>query len=134
MRAAITAPQRYLSRILVGIAALSGVCWTGRAHATEIRTIARTLGEGYMVRIPDTRGQLLSRRRLVQYVNLGVFDLLGPRSPEERRRAHEDGQLRIVTSMRVRHDFGSYQTNARGLAADLVRQIDERQIDLMFAY
>ncbi|MBK9755227.1 MAG: hypothetical protein IPO88_17330 [Nannocystis sp.] len=104
------------------------------ARAAEIRTVARTLGEGYMVRVPGPEGQLLSRRRLVQYVNLGVYDLLAPRDRGELRRAHEDGQLRLVTSMRVRHDFGTYQTGADGRAAALVNQIDGRQIDVMFAY
>ena len=104
------------------------------ANATEIRTVARTLGEGYMVRAPGPEGQLLSRRRLVQYINLGVFDLLRPRDAGERRRAYEDGQLRIVSSMRIRHDFGSYASQAANEAALLVKPIDGRQIDIMFAY
>lgn len=104
------------------------------ASATEIRTVARTLGEGYMVRAPGPEGQLLSRRRLVQYINLGVYDLLQPRDAGERRRAYEDGQLRIVSSMRIRHDFGSYANNADGQPAATVKPIDGRQIDLMFAY
>jgi hypothetical protein len=104
------------------------------ARAAEIRTVTRTLGEGYVVRVPGPEGQLLSRRRLVQYVNLGVYDLLQPRDRGELRRAHEDGQLRLVTSMRVRHDFGSYTTRADGRAATLVNQLDTRQIDVMFAY
>ena len=104
------------------------------ASATEIRTVARTLGEGYMVRTPGADGQLLSRRRLVQYINLGVYDLLRPRDAGERRRAPEDGQLRIVTSMRIRHDFGSYAREGDDLAAQMVKQIDGRQIDIMFAY
>lgn len=104
------------------------------ARATEIRTVARTLGEGYMVRTPGAEGQLLSRRRLVQYINLGVYDLLRPRDVGERRRAHEDGQLRIVTSMRIRHDFGSYAREGDDMAAQMVKQIDGRQIDVMFAY
>lgn len=104
------------------------------ARAAEIRTVARTLGEGYVVRVPGPEGQLLSRRRLVQYVNLGVHDLLQPRDRGELRRAHEDGQLRLVTSMRVRHDFGNYTSAADGRAATLVNQIDTRQIDVMFAY
>lgn len=104
------------------------------ARATEIRTVARTLGEGYMVRAPGPEGQLLSRRRLVQYINLGVHDLLRPRDAGERRRAHEDGQLRIISSMRIRHDFGSYAREGQSPAAQLVKEIDGRQIDLMFAY
>ncbi len=119
------------SAVLVLVVIVAGPRW---AWAAEIRTVARTLGEGYMVRVPGPEGQLLSRRRLVQYVNLGVYDLLAPRDRGELRRAHEDGQLRLVTSMRVRHDFGTYQTGADGRAAALVNQIDGRQIDVMFAY
>lgn len=108
--------------------------WSGAARAAEIRTVTRTIGEGYVVRVPGPEGQLLSRRRLVQYVNLGVYDLLQPRDRGELRRAHEDGQLRLVTSMRVRHDFGNYTSAADGRAATLVNQMDTRQIDVMFAY
>lgn len=104
------------------------------ATATEIRTIARTLGEGYMVRVPGPEGTLLSRRRLVQYVNLGVYDMLQPRGADERRRRYEDGQLRIVTSMRVRHDFGGYAREGDTLGPRLVGALDGRQIDVMFAY
>ncbi len=111
------------------------ICAASRAaSATEIRTVARTLGEGYMVRVPGPEGQMLSRRRLVQYVNLGVYDLLAPRDAGELRRHRDDGQLRIVTSMRVRHDFGSYASEADPRSARLVNQIDGRQIDVMFAY
>lgn len=105
-----------------------------RAAATEVRAVSRTLGEGYMVQVPGPEGQLLSRRRLVQYVNLGAYELLRPRAAGEKRRAWEDGQLRIVTSLRLRHDFGSYNRQGDDTAARLVQQIDGRQIDVMFAY
>lgn len=104
------------------------------ARATEVRAVARTLGEGYMVQVPGPEGQLLSRRRLVQYVNLGVYELLGPRGADETRRAWEDGQLRIVTSLRLRHDFGSYNRAGDDIAGRLVGSIDGRQIDVLFAY
>jgi hypothetical protein len=102
------------------------------AAATEVRTVARTIGEGYMVRAPQ--GQLLSRRRIVQYVNLGVLDILPPREPGKLRRDPGDGQLRIVTSMRLRHDFGAYQREASGTAGDLIASLDGRQIDLLYGY
>jgi hypothetical protein len=102
------------------------------AGATEVRTVARTIGEGYMVRAPQ--GQLLARRRIVQYVNLGVLDILPPREPDQLRREPGDGQLRIVTSMRLRHDFGSYQREAGGTGGDLITSLDGRQIDLLYGY
>lgn len=104
------------------------------AAATEVRTVARTIGEGYMVRVPGPEAQLLSRRRVVQYVNLGVFDILPPRRPDELRRDPADGQLRIVTSMRLRHDFGSFTKDATGTAGDLLQSLDGRQIDLLYGY
>ena len=104
------------------------------AGATEIRTVARTIGEGYMVRMPGPEGALISRRRVVQYVNLGVYELLPPKEPGQWRRDPKDGQLRVVTSMRLRHDFGSYATGATGDADRLLRNLDGRQIDLLYGY
>lgn len=123
-------------RAVAGAAAVvcAGVLAPRPAAAAEVRAVARTLGEGYMVQVPGPEGQLLSRRRLVQYVNLGVYDLLPPRVAHERRRAREDGQLRIVTSMRLRHDFGSYNRAGTDIAGRLVGAIDRQQIDVMFAY
>ena len=103
------------------------------ADASEVRTVSRTIGEGYMVRTPGSQQNLLTRRRLVQYVNLGVYDLL-PAPLGELRRPHEDGQLRIVTSMRLRHDFGTYLRDGDDFAANLLQSVDGRQIDLMYGY
>jgi len=104
------------------------------AAAAEVRTVARTIGEGYMVRLPGPEGALVSRRRVVQYVNLGVFELLRPKEPGQLRRDPEDGQLRLVSSLRLRHDFGTYQTGATGEARALLQSQDGRQIDLLFGY
>ncbi|MCX4244494.1 hypothetical protein [Paraliomyxa miuraensis] len=108
--------------------------WTGGAQAAEVRTVARTIGEGYMVRLPGESGALVSRRRVVQYVNLGVFELLPPKEADQWRRDPDDGQLRLVSSMRLRHDFGTMQTGATGSAQSLLQSIDGRQIDLLFGY
>lgn len=104
------------------------------AAAAEVRTVARTIGEGYMVRLPGPEGALVSRRRVVQYVNLGVYELLRPKELGQLRRDPDDGQLRLVSSMRLRHDFGTYQTQATGDAQALLRAQDGRQIDLLFGY
>lgn len=87
-----------------------------------------------MVRLPGPEGALVSRRRVVQYVNLGVFELLPPKEAGQIRRDPEDGQLRVATSLRLRHDFGTYQTRAGGAAAPLLESIDGRQIDLLYGY
>lgn len=104
------------------------------AQAAEVRTVARTIGEGYRVRVPGPQGALLSRRRLVQYVNLGVYELLPPKEAGQFRRDREDGQLQLVTSLRLRHDFGSFATRANGAAGRLIESLDGRQIDLLYGY
>lgn len=131
MRAACAAGRAWGLAVLVGLGIAGG---PRTAAATEVRAVARTLGEGYMVQVPGPEGQLLSRRRLVQYVNLGVYELLPPRAADERRRAWEDGQLRIVTSMRLRHDFGNYNRAGEDISGRLVQSVEARQIDVMFAY
>jgi hypothetical protein len=108
--------------------------WSGGAAAAEVRTVTRTIGEGYMIRVPGPEQELLSRRRLVQYVNLGVYELLPPRRPRDLHRSYEDGQLHMVTSMRLRHDFGSFRREGQDYAAKLVESVDGRQIDVLFAY
>lgn len=125
-------------RCLRGLVAL--VVWTGtltsseQALAADVRTVSRTVGEGYMVRVPGPQGLLVSRRRLVQYVNLGVFRILPPKEADEIFRDPRDGQLQIVTSLRLRHDFGTYQREATGDARRLVQSLDGRQIDVLYAY
>lgn len=105
-----------------------------RASASEVRIRSRTLGEGYMVRVPGPQGQLLSRRRVVQYVNLGAYQLLPPTRPDRFRRDDDEAQLELVTSLRIRHDFGTYAADATAPAASLVDAVDTRQIDLLFGY
>ncbi|MCA9635914.1 MAG: hypothetical protein KC420_07790 [Myxococcales bacterium] len=102
-------------------------------RAAEVRAQTKTLGEGYMVRVPGS-ADLLSRRRLVQYVNLGVYELLPPRRPGELHRSLEEGQLHIVSSMRLRNDFGTYLRQGDDRSARTLESLDGRQVDLLFAY
>lgn len=104
------------------------------ASAADVRTISRTIGEGYMVRAPGVDGTLLSRRRLVQYVGVGVYRILPPKRPDELVRDEQDGQLQIVSSLRIRHDFGTFTRRATGDASRLTNQTDGRQIDLLYGY
>lgn len=94
---------------------------------------SRTYGEAYMVRVPNS-ADLLSRRRLVQYVNLGAYNLLPPKRPTDAHRAFEEGQLHLVTSMRLRHDFGTYLREGEDPAAQRLQSVDGRQVDVLFAY
>jgi hypothetical protein len=94
----------------------------------------RTIGEGYVVTAPGPEPRLLRRMRLVQYLNLGVYDLLPPREADEWRRDPDDGQLEIVASMRLRHDFGEFLRDAGPDSGPVLRSVDGRQIDLMYGY
>lgn len=122
----------------VGVWSLSVVCVAmaapGVARASETRVVSRTMGEGYMIKVPGADGPVLRRRRLVQYVNLDVQELLPPKDPREFRRDPGDGQLSIVTSLRLRHDFGDYRSGATGDGRALVQTLDGRQVDLLYAY
>ncbi len=108
--------------------------FAARADAADVRLTARTVGEGYMVRAPGAAGNLLSRRRLVQYIGVGVYRILAPRRSGELVRDPADGQLQIVTNMRIRHDFGTYLRRATGNGATMLQGIDGRQIDLLLGY
>jgi hypothetical protein len=120
--------------VIVSAVCSATVVTASAARAADVRTVTRTVGEGYMMRVPGVEGQLLSRRRLVQYVNLGVFRILPPKRAKDMFRDPRDGQLQIVTSLRVRHDFGTFQRNATGNAARLIENLDGRQIDILFGY
>ena len=110
----------------------------GAASASQVRVGARTIGEGYVIVAPaldPSEGpRLLRRTRLVQYVNLGVYELLPPREVDQWRREDEDGQLEIVASMRLRHDFGEFARGAGLDSGPVLRSVDGRQIDLMYGY
>ena len=104
------------------------------ARAGEVRLRSQTFGEGYVLLTAGPGGVVVPRRRLVQYVHIGVHGLLPPTDPRTLRRDPEDGQLRWVSSLRIRHDFGGYLQAPTSSAQRLVDRIDGRQVDLMFAY
>ena len=104
------------------------------AGATEVRMGSRTIGEGYVVVAPGPEPQLLRRMRFVQYLNLGVHELLPPRRADQWRRDPEDGQLEMIASMRLRHDFGNFVADAGPDSGPVLRSVDGRQIDLMYGY
>lgn len=128
------ANRRALVRCAWCFAAGLALAGSRDAVAADVRTISRTIGEGYMVRVPGPEGALLSRRRLVQYVGVGVYRILPPKEADELERAEEDGQLQIVSSLRIRHDFGTFTRGASGDAARMINEIDGRQIDLLYGY
>lgn len=104
------------------------------AGATEVRMGTRTIGEGYVVVAPGPEPRLLRRMRFVQYLNLGVHELLPPKQADQWQRRPEDGQLEMVASMRLRHDFGEFASESGPDSRAALRSIDGRQIDLMYGY
>lgn len=108
--------------------------WPVRAQASNVRIRSRTVAEGYAVQSAVDPSLLLRRRRLAQYVSLGVYEMLPPREVDQLRRDPEDGQLRIAASMRLRHDFGNFRSGAGSQSGPTLEALDGRQIDLMFGY
>lgn len=76
----------------------------------------------------------ISRRRLVQYVGLSWQDILAPKDKQSRRRDPEDGQLGVVTQLRLEHAFGDFRSAASGRARTLLNLREGRQLDLLYAY
>jgi hypothetical protein len=130
------APQPALATSVCACLALSVCAWLvpRAAEAAEVRVGSRTIGEGYVVVAPGPEPRLLRRTRLVQYVNLGVYELLAPREVDQWRRDEADGQIELVASMRVRHDFGDFTRDAGPDASAVLNSVDGRQIDLMYGY
>jgi hypothetical protein len=127
-------PRRRTSLAHVGLATCLCLLIPAGADATEVRLGSRTIGEGYVVVAPGPEPRLLRRMRFVQYLNLGVYELLPPRAVDQWRRAPEDGQLEMIASMRLRHDFGEFTSDAGLDSGPVLRSIDGRQIDLMYGY
>jgi hypothetical protein len=127
-------------KILVALAALLSMTALEReAAAAEVKVSARTIGEGYVVLAPGIdEPRLIRRRRLVQYINLGAYELLPPTEPGPNLdvwvRPPDRGQLEIVASLRLRHDFGQFVGQAGPDSTPLVEQLERRQLDLMYGY
>jgi hypothetical protein len=118
----------------LGLSIVALVGLTSRAaHAGELRASARTYGEAY-AQSSAGDGGVVTRRRLVQTLGLGILDVLPPTQPGQLRRTPEEGQIRVVASMRLRHDFGTWLGGATGSTRDLVAHVDARQLDLMYGY
>ena len=97
------------SRGRLALLALVAVSAAGArpAAAYDFTVGLRTIGQGYQVRgfAADGSNELLSRRRLTQYMDLAVFDL----APARWR--GDDGDRNIIyfdASLRFDSDFGGY--------------------------
>src|SRR5947209_6051085 len=114
------------------VAACVAAAVSGRAGAYDFSIDLRTIGQGYQVRRFDADGssELLSRRRLTQYLDLNVFDI-GP--PTWRG---DDGGRNVVyfdASLRFESDFGGYMLG-RPTGPDEIRELKQSQIDVLYAF
>jgi hypothetical protein len=103
-----------------------------RAYAYDFSIDLRTIGQGYQVRgfAPDGTNELLSRRRLTQYLDVNVFDI------EPSRWHGDDGGRNIIyfdASLRFDSDFGGYML-ARPTGVDEIRELEQNQVDILYAF
>jgi len=123
---------------LAGRAALVLVALAARprvAHAYDFTIGLRTIGQGYQVRrfAPSGGDELLTRRRLTQFLNLSVFDI----EPQAWRDRDDRGPagpatLSFDVSLRFESDFGGY-TVGRPTGTDEIRELSQSQIDVLYA-
>ena len=118
---------------LLALVACSSIGASARpAAAYDFSLGVRTIGQGYQVRRFEADGtnELLSRRRLTQYMDLSVFDL----APGGWR--GDDGDRNIIyfdASLRFDSDFGGYLLG-RPTGPDEIRELKQSQLDILYAF
>jgi hypothetical protein len=104
----------------------------GTARAYDFTIVMRTIGQGYQVRrfAADGSNELLSRRRLTQYLDLSVYDI-----EPARWRGDEGGKnvLYFDASLRFDSDFGGYMLG-RPTGVDDIGELKQSQIDILYAF
>jgi len=102
------------------------------AAAYDFSVGLRTIGQGYQVRrfAADGSNELLSRRRLTQYMDLAVFDLAPPNW------RGDDGDRNLFffdASLRFDSDFGGYMLG-RPTGSDEIHELQQSQLDILYAF
>ena len=122
------------SRGRLALLALVAVTVAGArpAAAYDFTVGLRTIGQGYQVRrfAADGSNELLSRRRLTQYMDLAVFDL----APSRWR--GDDGDRNVLyfdASLRFDSDFGGYMLG-RPTGTDEIHELKQSQLDILYAF
>jgi hypothetical protein len=121
---------RRLALAALGLAVGAAVAPSARAYDFTIDV--QTIGQGYQVRgyAPSGSNELLTRRRLTQYLNLNVTDI----APD---RWHPDGAdrnvLTVDVSLRFDSDFGGYLLS-RPTGPDEIRELKQNHVDVLYAY
>jgi hypothetical protein len=126
--------RRQARALWLGLAlgASSGAIPAGRAYGYDFQIDLRTIGQGYQLRRFGANGsnELLSRRRLTQFLDLSVMDLL-----PSRLRGDDPGrnQLYFDASLRFDTDFGGYLLG-RPTGMDSIGELKQSQLDILYAY
>jgi hypothetical protein len=125
------APGRsFVLSLVLGLAVTLG--WGARAWGYEFSIDLRTIGQGYQLRrfAADGSNEMLSRRRLTQYLDLNVFDI----APRGWRGEDGDRNLLYVDiSLRFDSDFGGYLVN-RPTGGNDIKELSQSQIDILYAF
>ena len=115
--------------VLLGAALAAG---PGVARAYDFVLTSRTIGQGYAERRYGAGGsaELLTRRRLTQYLNLSVFNI----EPDHWHGPDADRNLlSFEVAMRFDGDFGTYLTR-RPSGPDTIGELQQSQVDILYAY
>ncbi|HEY7374017.1 MAG TPA: hypothetical protein VIF57_17785 [Polyangia bacterium] len=124
--------RRGRSTLLALAAFVSASALAAPAVAYDFTLGVRTIGQGYQVRrfAADGTNELLSRRRLTQYMDLAVFDI----APTAWR--GDDGDRNLLyfdASLRFDSDFGGYMLG-RPTGQDEIRELQQNQFDILYAF
>ena len=118
--------------------AIAPFCAPWRAAAWDVEINSETIGQAYQLLGPTSSpGDLISRRRLDQYLgfhvwNLGKKDAFGIPLP--------DNQFYFTSSLRLDFDFGSYPPSRDGGGRDTIGGVDvtkelgNNRVELLYAY
>ena len=102
------------------------------AVAYDFAISVRTVGQGYQERRYGSGGasELLSRRRLTQYLNLSVYNI----APEPWRGPDRDrNAVSFEMGMRFDSDFGQFMLG-RPRGNDSIGELSQNQLDVLYAY
>jgi hypothetical protein len=127
----IAAARRRSAPLLAAIVVL----WAapaGRAWGYDFALSVRTVGQGYQERRygPSGAAELLSRRRLTQYLNLSLYNI----EPDRWRGPGGDRNgLSFEMALRFDSDFGRF-TIDRPRGPDTIAELPQNQIDILYAY
>jgi hypothetical protein len=134
--------QADVRAVLLGRAALTAVAAAAMlaaprpARAYDFTIGLRTIGQGYQVRrfAPTGGDELLTRRRLTQFLNLSIFDIEPDSWRDRDGRAGSLGPATLTfdVSLRFESDFGGY-TLGRPTGSDEIRELSQSQIDVLYA-